>query len=68
MAVTPAQKLTQTVLKIARYMRTEWEMSQEETVGAVHVAVLELWNEPEIEMDDPGPLDGMDDEEGSDDL
>ena len=37
-------------------------------MGAVHVAVLELWNEPEIEMDDPGPLDGMDDEEGSDDL
>ena len=33
MAVTPAQKLTQTVLKIARYMKTEWEMSPEETVG-----------------------------------
>jgi hypothetical protein len=63
MAVTPAQKLTQTVLKIARYMRTEWEMSQEETVGAVHVAVLELWNEPEIELEDPGNIGGLDDDD-----
>lgn len=63
MAVTPAQKLTQTVLKIARYMKTEWEMSPEETVGAVHVAVLELWNEPEIELEDPGNLGGLDDDD-----
>ena len=45
MATAPSIKLQMTILKVARYMSIEWDMSLHETVGAIEQAKLTLWNE-----------------------
>ena len=65
MAIDPTTKLKQTVLKIARYMSMEWDMSVFEVIGALESAKLDIWNE--VESDTPPGIDTLDDSDDDDD-
>lgn len=53
MTITPQQKLTANIVRMARYMAIEWDFTVHETVGCIELAKLELWNEWESAIELP---------------
>lgn len=66
MAKNPATMLRETLRKVVLHYVQEWALDQEETVGALEITKLEVWNEwPDIRA---GTFDGIvDDEDDRDD-
>jgi hypothetical protein len=53
--ISPQQKLTANIVRMARYMAIEWDFNVHETVGCIELAKLELWNEWESAIELPNP-------------
>lgn len=65
--ITPQQKLTANIVRMARYMAIEWDFTVHETVGCIELAKLELWNEWESATELPNPDDDLADGDVEDD-
>ena len=63
MAMSAPEKLTQTILKVTRYMVAEWDLNIHEVLGSLELARLEIWNQWDS---DTMPVD-PDEEEDDDD-
>ena len=65
MAKNPATMLRETLRMVLLHYVHEWDLNQEETIGALEITKLEVWNEwPEMKQ---GTFEGSIEEEDDDD-